>query len=153
MDLDQYKKIGKDLLQNRSWYRTIHLAQVKYAETKYRHLVTKAFLESLIDKKTCEYLTVETPKLPTLYSLPKVHKNMQTPPGRPIVSGNRCLTEPESKVVDDYLQPHVKSLVSYIQDTADLLRSLDGICVLEGVWLVAIDVEALYNSIPHEMGV
>lgn len=55
------------------------------------------------------------------------------------------------EVMLPYVSPHVNSLVSYIQDTADFLRSLDGICVPEGVWLVAIDVEALYNSITHKM--
>lgn len=61
--------------------------------------------------------------------------------------------EPASKLVDDYLRPNVKSLSSYIQDTADLLRSLDGVCVPEESWLVAIDVESLYNSIPLDRGV
>lgn len=45
------------------------------------------------------------------------------------------------------------ALSSYIQDTADLLRALDGVVVPEGAWLVAIDVEALYNLIPHDLGV
>lgn len=43
--------------------------------------------------------------------------------------------------------------MSYLQDTNDLLRALDGISLPGGAWLVALDVEALYNSIPHQQGV
>lgn len=153
MNLDQYKTMVMDLLLNRSWYKPIPLAQVNYAETKYRILVTRAFNKGMIDQKTLEFLTVNTPRLPALYALPKIQKNAKFPPGHPIVSGNGCLTEPASKLIDDYLRPDVKSLSSYIQDTADLLRSMDGICVPDCSWLVAIDVEALYNSIPHKLGV
>lgn len=67
--------------------------------------------------------------------------------------GNGCFTEPTSQLVDDYLRPHVVSLSSHIQDTMDLLRALDGISTPEGAWLVAINVKALYNSIPHHHGV
>lgn len=43
--------------------------------------------------------------------------------------------------------------MSYIQNTSDLLRELDGLSVPEGAWLVALEVEAFYNSIPHTLGV
>lgn len=153
MDLERYKEMVMDLLLNRNYYRPIPLAQVQNAETKYGIFITRSFYDNLIDKRTWEFLTVERPRLPTLYALPKIHKNMDSPPGRPIVSGNGCLTEPASKLVDDYLGPHVSLLSSYIQDAADLLRSLDGVRVPQQSWLVAIDVEALYNFISHDWGV
>lgn len=39
-----------------------------------------------------------------------------------------------------------------VKDTSDLLRKLDGLCVPPGCFLVAIDIEALYSSIPHDHG-
>lgn len=33
------------------------------------------------------------------------------------------------------------------------MRALDGLALPEGAWLVSLDVEALYNSIPHTRGV
>ena len=39
--------------------------------------------------------------------LPKIHKNREHPPGRPIVSGNGCPTERISKFVDFFLQMHI----------------------------------------------
>lgn len=58
-----------------------------------------------------------------------------------------------SQLVVDFLRPHVEGLASYLQDTSDLLRTLDGLALPGEAWLVALDIEALYNSIPHELGV
>lgn len=71
----------------------------------------------------------------------------------PIVSGNDCLTEQASQLVDDYLHPHVRAFTSYIQNTMDLLRAPNSISVPERAWLLAVDVEALYNLIPRVLGV
>lgn len=40
-----------DLLLNRQCHRPIPLAQVNYAQTKYQNLISRAFIEGLIDKK------------------------------------------------------------------------------------------------------
>lgn len=55
-------------------------------------------------------------------------------------------TERASRFVDEYLRPHVVALPSYIKDTSDLLKNLDGLHVPQGCLLVAIDIEALYSS-------
>lgn len=47
------------------------------------------------------------PKIPSFYMLPKIHKNLENPPGRPIISGNESLTEPASEFVDFFLKPFV----------------------------------------------
>lgn len=78
---------------------------------------------------------------------------MDQPPRRPIVLGNDCLTKSVSQLVDDYLHLHVLSLPSYKQDTINLLKILDSVYIPTNSWLVAIDVEALLNSIPHDSGV
>lgn len=72
--------------------------------------------------------------------------------GRSIISGNGVITENLSKFVDDHLRPFVTNLPSYIKDTIHLLQNLDGLCLPSGSLLVAIDVEALYSSIPHNLG-
>lgn len=48
--------------------------------------------------------------------------------------------------------PHVTRLPSYIQDTPDLLHTLEGVCISQGASLGVIDVEALYSSIHHNRG-
>lgn len=71
---------------------------------------------------------------------------------RPIISGNGSLTENLSKFIDGHLRPHVLTIPSYVKDTIHLLRQLDGLQVPPNSILVAIDVEALYSSIPHKLG-
>lgn len=44
---------------------------------------------------------------------------------------------------------YVISLPSYVKETLDFLRTLEGAILPEGATLVAINVEALYLSIPH----
>lgn len=43
--------------------------------------------------------------------------------------------------------PHV------VRDTSDLSKRLDGLTIPPDTLLVTIDVQALYSSIPHELGI
>lgn len=47
----------------------------------------------------------------------------------------------------------VNELPSFIQETRDVLRKIDGIRVPPDAILVGIDVESLYTSIPHKWGI
>ena len=75
-----------------------------------------------IDNKCYEYLYVSKER--TFLYAPKEPKN---PPGRPIVLGNGCPTERISQSVDFFLQPAVKLLPSYVQDTTHFLTKLDNL--------------------------
>lgn len=55
--------------------------------------------------------------------------------------------------VDDYLQTHLHSLSSFLRDTVQLLQVVDNLTVPGEALLVAIDIEALSSSIPHELGI
>lgn len=84
------------------------------------------------------------------YTPPKTHKNVNNPPGWPIVSGNCCITEKASRYVDSILRPFVVMIPPYLYNTMHLLQILEGICIPSTYWLVTIDIEALYCSIPHD---
>ena len=77
-----------------------------------------------INKDTYSYLMPSNPTCSRFYILPKIHKNRQNPPGRPIVSANNHPTEHISEYVSDILNPLVSKLPSYIKDTTDFLRKL-----------------------------
>lgn len=49
--------------------------------------------------------------------------------------------------------PHALSLPSYIRDTTDLLKYIEGVQIPLDALLVAIYIEALYSSIPHKQDV
>ena len=86
--------------------------------------------------------------------LPKIHKNLNNPPGRPIISGNGCPTERISQFVAFFLQPGVKDIRSYIKDTTHFLSVLSTINTLpEGAILATLDVPSLYTNIPNREGI
>uniref|UniRef100_A0A8D0D3F2 Uncharacterized protein n=1 Tax=Sander lucioperca TaxID=283035 RepID=A0A8D0D3F2_SANLU len=57
------------------------------------------------DKNGFEFLKVEHPVIPVVYTLPKIHKGLDIPlKGRPIVSGIGSLTENISAYVDYFIK-------------------------------------------------
>ena len=105
----------------------------------------------IIDKEKA-FLLSDHPRCPVFYGLPKIHKRLDDPPLRPIVSGIGSLTEPLSQFVDFFLRKYVHSLPSYLGDTTDVLNLInDWNCESNDV-LVSLDVQSLYTCIPHHIG-
>lgn len=65
----------------------------------------------------------DSPRIPILYLIPKIHKDLNRPPGRPIVSGVESIFSPLAIYVDDYLQEVVKELPKCLRDTGDFFKS------------------------------
>lgn len=108
--------------------------------------------KGLLEQEEYGFLFCRYPKLPALYLLPKIHKKEADPPGRPIVSSRGSCLENTSKYVDFFLQTFVQSLPSYVKDTGDFLRQLEGIEWKEEYSLLCLDVVGLYTCIPHDLG-
>lgn len=71
----------------------------------------------MISKKELDYLKVFDFNKPTFYIIPKIHKNKESPPRRPIVSTIRGPLEQVGKYIDSLIKDMVKSLTSYVRDT------------------------------------
>ena len=129
---------------------------VKVAK-KSNAIVNKLCESDHISEKTKEWATLN-PNLvrpQQFYHLPKIHKTLVNPPGRPIVSGSGGPTEHLSKLVASWLQDIVCKLPSYIKDSTHVLNIIEDWNrrlgpFPEGTRLVAIDVVGLYTNIPHE---
>ena len=107
-----------------------------------------------IESDTYSYLTPRDPKCSRFYILPKLHKNRDKPPGRPIVSANGHPTERISQFVSDILNPLVFKLPSFLKDTTHFLNKLSNIGTLPAnSLLVTLDVSSLYTNIPHSEGI
>ena len=96
-----------------------------YITNKVTRTVTR-YLEQMkqnedIDKDTYSYLLPKDPRCSRFYILPKIHKNRQTPPGRPIVSANGHPTERISEYVSNILNPLV---LNYLPSSRTLHTSL-----------------------------
>ena len=87
---------------------------------------------------------------PRFYGIPKVHKRFTIlPPIRPIVSHSNSLLTPTGKFIDHVLQPIAKSYPDYLHNSTALIRLLQYTHIPDNVFLVTIDVESLYPSIPQ----
>ncbi|XP_070189013.1 uncharacterized protein [Littorina saxatilis] len=137
-----YTKLTKDT--------TSHIVQTSNA------IVADLYDKGDIDKTTKDWAVTDENNVQChrFYTLPKIHKSLTNTPGRPIVSGVNGPTEKLSKLVDHWLQDCVKSVPSYIQDTTDMLNTIDQWNNQHGPFpentkLVTVDVVGLYTNIPH----
>ena len=81
-------------------------------------------------------------------------------PIRGIVSGRGAPTERLSGFVDYHLQSGMKNLDTFLQDTKHTLQIIQevndkvdaGELSLEGVALVSLDVDSMYNNMSEELG-
>ena len=74
---------------------------------------------------TYTYITyTKDPKFDRFYLLPKVHKQLNNVPGRPVISNCGYYTESISAFSDFHLQPLAQAVKSYIKDTNDFLNKL-----------------------------
>ena len=67
---------------------------------------------------------VNDPRLGRFYLLPKIHKRLNSVPGRPVISNCGYLTENISSFLDFHLQPLAKKVKSFIKDSNDFLCKL-----------------------------
>jgi hypothetical protein len=112
------------------------------------------FQDGEIDDSVKNYLTDTTCRTSELYLLPKIHKGVTPPPGRPIISANGSPTEKNSQFVDHFLTPTTTSLRSYVKDTTHFLQHLQSIGDLpDDCLLVTLDVTSLYTNIPNDEGI
>ncbi|CAJ0928468.1 unnamed protein product [Ranitomeya imitator] len=108
----------------------------------------------VIDHKLGEFLVNTHPICPVLYILPKIHKNLTSPPGRPIVASTGSLLSPLAIVLEKILSPLMVHIPSFLRDTSHFLtyiRDLER--VPTDCYLVSLDVNSLYTNIDNEKGI
>ena len=76
---------------------------------------------------TNKYLTTDIDRTQQFYLLPKICKDIQNPPGRPIVSGSGGPTEKVSQFVDHFIEPLVPLSRSYIRDSTHMINILNNL--------------------------
>lgn len=107
----------------------------------------------LLTKREHQFPKAEDITIPTFYIIPKLHKSLTRPPGRPTVLAVKDPLEKVGKYVDSMIKDLVNTLPSFVRDSRDVLLKLLYISLSEGALLVGIDVESLYTSIPHHWGI
>ncbi|CAJ0964821.1 unnamed protein product [Ranitomeya imitator] len=152
MDHKVYREMCYNILQDRSTYEILCSDPTGAYKTELKEVLDEALTNGLVSRSEFDFLLPKFPLQATFYTLPKIHKGVTPLKGRPIVSGVDSLTQNCGLYLEEILRPFVIAIPSYLRDTTDLLQKLEGL-QLDGSFLLgSIDVEALYSSIPHEVG-
>ena len=155
MDTNKFKAECFRQLNNPKFFEQLPKDITHQVEDRIRILHLKRLLiDDEIEEDTYNYLVPHHSRPARFYILPKIHKNKDNPPGRPIISASFHPTERISEFVDYQLNPLVPKLPSYIKDTTHFLQKLDSLPELAyGCLLVTLDVSSLYTNIPHKEGI
>ena len=121
-----------------------------------RKAVQNAVINNVIDNDMSDLQIIDDPKPGNMYFLPKVHKNVSLPLGRPICNTINTPTMNLFKWMNIQLQPLVKKLPSYLQVDNHFLKKINEInknqTLLPNSLSVTWDVKSLYTNISHKRG-
>ncbi|CAJ0960945.1 unnamed protein product [Ranitomeya imitator] len=154
MNRNQYTAEVRRQLSDPTTYRKLHNDPTYNIRQKITTILNKHHQLKTIDTKTKTYLINHHPVTPVLYILPKIHKDLHNPPGRPIVASTNSILYPLSIFLEKILTPHARSTKSFILDTGDFLDKIHNLRKIppESI-LCTLDVNSLYTSIEHDKGI
>lgn len=147
-----YEEEMNNLLRVENTYKKLKNNPKPQFTKSLRRLVKKGRETGILNKKETKYLVPESTKTPVIYYLPKIHKRLNKPPGRPIVSGVDSLFSRLGEYIDQFLKPLVVKGKSYLRDSTQLINEMKGITGIEHCLLATIDVNSLYTSISQKDG-
>ena len=139
MRRDQYVEAGEKELNNNNFYTEVRDDPSKDVKRKSDILVQRMFQSGEISEKVTEFLENGQSKLAQFYHLLKTHNiptNIEDPtlwleqngfPIRGIISGRGAPTERLAGFVDHFLQPGMKELPTFLQDTKHTLQILEAV--------------------------
>lgn len=152
-NISDYKKEAYRQLDDDEFYRRLSGNPTKDFQRRIIDITDNALRMHWISKNEHSFLNCKHPVTPVFYMLPKIHKSLVNPKGRPIVASNDSLLEPLSNFVDHFIKPYVCQLPSYVKDSTDVINKISEITDLPAdILLVTLDVESLYTNISHDRG-
>ena len=148
-----YISKGERQLSNPKFYKEVPEDLTESINSEVSEYLDKFLQLGNLSKSLHKKLMTLKPRTAQLYLLPKIHKGILPPPGRPIVSANGCPTEKISALVDIHLRQYLVKTKSYLRDTTDFLNKLSDMDKLpDDCILGTLDVISLYTNIPNDEG-
>ena len=105
MDREFYVKEAMRQLTDKKFYKKCEKDLTIEHYSLVQELILEMFNKKIISEQTYKFLSTGGKRTSIFYLLPKIHKNLLNPPGRPIVSSVDCPTERISMMLDIILQP------------------------------------------------
>ncbi len=142
-----YINEGVKQLSNPKFYRQRTHSLTNHHTKLVNDLIDELLHKESISEETADFLTVSKPRTAAIYFNLKIHKLINLPPGRPIVSANGSCREKISGFVDHFLKDYVETLPSYIRDSTDFINKLRQVQPNANNLLVTIHLTSLYTNI------
>lgn len=124
LDIEKYDKEMLHLLNDPTTYRKLPLNSTMKYKSELERLILEVKGKSIINEREFTYLNIRHSCIPVICYLPKVHKNLENLPGRPIISGINSLTSRVSAYIDLFLQKYVQMMQSYSRAGQQLIEML-----------------------------
>jgi hypothetical protein len=125
-DRSDYPREGYRQLSDSHFYQEVDEDLTEKHRREIQNFVEEMYQNGEIDLRVRNYLADKTCRISRFYLLPKIHKKVNLPPGRPVVSGNGSPTEKISHFVDHFLNLSIPSIKSYVKDTTHFLQIFRG---------------------------
>ena len=148
-----YVKEGERQLHNDYFYEETDTDFTREVIHRVNLYVNNMLQREQISQNTSKYLTTDVDRTQQFYLLPKIHKDINNPPGRPIVSDSGGPTEKISQFVDHFLGPLVPLSESYIRDPTHMINILNNFSTIPEMILCTLDITSLCTNIPHNEGI
>ena len=148
-DRNDYLREAEKQLKDPSLYR-----KVAFKDNNLSQLVDSSnrFFKNLkmkghITEKRLKYFSDELKKscnLGKLYLLPKIHKSLESVPGRPVISNCSPPTEKVPEFLHHHLKPVMQGSKSHIKDSVHFLEKINFLrCIPDNALLVTADAVGL----------
>lgn len=95
-------------LSDNTTYERVGLNPTKKIVSRISSVIQRYVESKIIDSKTASFLIKQDPVIPVFYILPKVHKSLEKPPGRPIVASTQSVLSPLAIYLHRILSPLVR---------------------------------------------
>lgn len=152
LDREFYHQQMMDVLLDPETYRRLPKEPTLRYKEKINALIEFGYRTKVLTNKEKRYLIPSACRIPIIYTLPKIHKNVQCPVAHPIVNGIGLVMARLEEYLDKFLQPRVTATRAFLKDTKDYLRSIKDIKLQNQspTYLVTEDVSSPYTIIQHK---
>lgn len=147
-----YEEEMQNLLKVDNTYKKLKENPKLRYKKKLKAYIKKGKDKGILSKKEADYLLSESTKTSVIYYVLKIHRRVDKPPGRPIISGINSLFSWLGEYLDQFLKPLVLKWKSYLRDSTQLIMELQNIKGAENCLLATTDVSSLYTSIVQKDG-
>ncbi|XP_043922264.1 vomeronasal type-2 receptor 26-like [Protopterus annectens] len=141
-----------NLLHDVEKYSVTSINEINVAYKRIYVVLNDLLFDGLIDLKIYKFLHVEKPRIPTVFGIPKVHKDQMDPPLRLIVAANGSVTAPLAKYIDLKIKHIIDENENILKDSWHFLSKIKPHLYDETTGFGTLDVVDLFTNIPHDTG-